>query len=175
MSAEGVHNLAPYSFFNLVNYRPPLLAFSSVGRKDTVTNVEQTGEFVWNLASEALAHQMNATSAAVAPEVDEFEFAGLTPVASVAVRPCRVGESSASLECRVSDVHRLRTSDGAHIETWIVIGEVVRVHIDASLLCQGRFDTAGAAPLLRAGGLGDYFIPTDARAAFMLRPDPMTR
>ena len=78
---EGRLNLAPYSFFNAFNYIPPIIGFSSVGRKDSLNNIEQTGEFVWNLATRPLAEQMNQSCAAVSPEVNEFELSGLTPVA----------------------------------------------------------------------------------------------
>lgn len=172
---NGAINLAPYSFFNLVNYQPPLLAFSSVGRKDTVQNAITGGSFVWNLVTEDLGRQMNVTSAAVSPDVDEFALAGLTPLASDEVEPPRVAESPASFECRVSDALRLRAASGAALDTWMVLGEVVRVHIDTDLLANGHFDTAGAKPLLRAGGPGDYFIPSAEHTAFMLRPEPMTR
>ncbi|BCQ64359.1 hypothetical protein PBOI14_61090 [Pseudomonas sp. Boi14] len=79
---EGRLNLAPYSFFNAFNYIPPIIGFSSVGRKDSLNNIEQTGEFAWNLATRPLAEQMNQSCAAVPAEVNEFELAGLTPVAS---------------------------------------------------------------------------------------------
>ena len=78
-SAEGVLNLAPYSFFNAFNYIPPIIGFASIGHKDSLSNIEQTGEFVWNLATLPLAEAMNQSCAAVGPEVDEFELAGLTP------------------------------------------------------------------------------------------------
>jgi flavin reductase (DIM6/NTAB) family NADH-FMN oxidoreductase RutF len=175
ISTGGVRNLAPYSFFGLFNYRPPVLAFSSVGRKDTVVNAEQTGEFVWNLASEKLGPEMNATSVAVPAEIDEFELVGLEAVASESVKPPRIAEVPASFECRVCEVRQLRSADGMDLDTWLVIGEVVRVHIDTAYLKNGQFDTAGASPLLRAGGAGDYFLPTDERSAFMLRPEPLTR
>jgi flavin reductase (DIM6/NTAB) family NADH-FMN oxidoreductase RutF len=175
LSRTGVRNLAPYSFFNLFNYRPPVLAFSSVGRKDTVVNAESSGEFVWNLATEAWGPQMNATSAAVPPEIDEFEMVGLAALDSDVVRPPRVAQSPASFECLVSDVLRLRTAAGVDLDTWMVIGDVVRIHIDTAYLDDGRFDTAAANPLLRAGGPGSYYIPTDARSTFMVRPEPLTR
>jgi flavin reductase (DIM6/NTAB) family NADH-FMN oxidoreductase RutF len=175
LSAAGVRNLAPYSFFGLFNYRPPVLAFSSVGRKDTVVNAEETREFVWNLASEEFGRQMNATSAAVAAEVDEFELVDLKTVPSSLVVPPRIAGVPASFECRVSEVVRLRTADGMDLDTWMIVGDVVQVHIDTTYLKNGEFDTAAASPLLRAGGPGTYFLPTDDRSTFMTRPEPLTR
>jgi len=175
VSTNGVRNLAPYSFFGLFNYSPPIVAFSSVGRKDTVINAETTRELVWNLATEEFGAQMNASSAAVPAEVDEFDLVGLDAVASDLVAPPRIAGVPVSFECRVTDVFRMRTADGADLDTWMVIAEVVRVHIDVTYLRDGRFDTAEAGPLLRAGGPGDYFLPTRDRSAFMLRPRPLTR
>src|SRR5476649_1750399 len=85
-SADGVLNLAPYSFFNGFNYTPPLVGFCSIGRKDSLNNIEQTGEFVWNLVTRPLAEAMNASCAPAPPQVDEFQLAGLTPVASRVVK-----------------------------------------------------------------------------------------
>lgn len=175
VSAAGVCNLAPYSFFGLFNYSPPVLAFSSVGRKDTVVNAERTREFVWNLATEELGAAMNASSAAVAPEIDEFEMVGLDPTPSTLVKPPRVAGAPASLECRVSEVFQLRTAAGTALDTWMVIGDVVAVHIAHDYLSGGVFDTAAARPLLRAGGPGDYFLPTRDECKVMLRPEPLTR
>lgn len=163
-NAQGRVNLAPYSFFNAFNYHPPLIGFSSIGWKDTVRNVQETGEFVWNLATMDIAQQMNATSATVPPEVDEFELAGLTAVPSRLVRPPRVGESRVTFECRLSDIVRLKGADGAAAETWLAIGEVVAVHIDKALIRDGVYQTAEAHPILRAGRMGDYIE---------VRPDAM--
>ena len=90
LSGDGVRNLAPYSFFNAFNYVPPIIGFASIGRKDSLNNIEATGEFVWNLASEPLAQQMNQSCAAVPPEADEFALAGLATEPSVVVKPPRV-------------------------------------------------------------------------------------
>jgi flavin reductase (DIM6/NTAB) family NADH-FMN oxidoreductase RutF len=154
--ADGGLNLAPYSFFNAFNYRPPIIGFSSIGWKDTVANIEATGEFVWNLATMALAARMNASSAMVAPEVDEFVLAGLTPAPSRRVAPPRVLESPVNFECRLTQLIQLRGADGAPVKTWLVLGEVVAVHIDRTLLKDGVYDTAAARPILRAGKMGDY-------------------
>lgn len=155
--AAGVLNLAPYSFFNAFNYVPPIIGFSSVGRKDSLNNVEQTGEFVWNLATGALAEAMNASCAAVAPEIDEFALAGLTPTPSSLIAPPRVQESPVAFECRVTQIIQLRAADQTEVPSWLILGEVVAVHIARTLLENGVFDTLKADPLLRGGGPADYF------------------
>lgn len=155
--AKGHLNLAPYSFFNIFNYRPPLVAFSSVGKKDSVRNAEATGEFVHNLATRPLAGQVNHTSIDAPPDADEFALAGLTPAPSIAVAPPRVAESPVSLECRVTHIQQLATLKGVVLDTWLVLGEVVAVHINKTLLREGIYDTAAGQPILRGGGPADYF------------------
>ena len=120
-SATGALNLAPYSFFTAFNYVPPIVGFASIGAKDTLRNIEETGEFVCNLATRDLAEAMNQTCAAVAPEVNEFELAGLTPLASTQVRPPRVAESPVTLECRRTQVLQLQGVDGVQVPTWLVL------------------------------------------------------
>ena len=168
--AQGRLNLAPYSFFNAFNYTPPLIGFSSIGYKDTVRNIEQTGEFAWNLATRPLAEAMNASCAAVPPEVNEFELAGLTPVASRVISVPRVAESPVSFECRVTQVIRLQGVDGVQVDSWLTLGEVVAVHIDKALLKQGVYDTAAAQPILRGGGPADYFSIGPEQLFRMFRP-----
>ena len=167
-AADGVLNLAPYSFFNGFNYTPPIVGFASVGYKDSVRNIEQTGEFVWNLATRALAEAMNLSCAAAPPEVDEFVLAGLTPQAGRIVQAPRVAQSPVSFECKLSQVVRLKSAAGADLDTWLVLGEVVGVHIDKALLKDGVYDTAAAHPILRGGGPADYFEIT-AEALFRMR------
>ena len=169
-SAAGLLNLAPYSFFNAFNYTPPIVGFASIGHKDTVRNVEETGEFVWNLATRALAERMNQTSASVPPEVDEFSLAGLTPLASQQVRPPRVQQSPVSFECRHTQTLQLQGVDGVAVPTWLVLGEVVVVHIDQRLLKDGVYDTAGADHILRGGGPADYFSIGPEQLFRMKRP-----
>ncbi len=166
---DGRFNLAPYSFFNAVCDAPPLLCFSTTGqRKDTLNNVEATGEFVANFVGAAQALEMNATAASVAPGVDEFALAGLTPVASVKVKPPRVGGAIAAMECKLTRIIRLTDAAGAEIDGWLVIGEVVGVHIDRAFLKDGMFDTAAARPIARCGYRGDY---TEVNTIFeMIRP-----
>ncbi len=170
ISAGGVLNLAPYSFFNAFNYTPPIIGFSSSGFKDSVRNVQETGEFVWNLATRDLAEEMNSTAASVRPEVSEFELAGLTPVASSLVKPSRVGKARVAMECRVADVVQLKSAAGEMVRSWLVLGEVVMVHIDTSLLKNGIYDTAGAHPILRAGGPTAYVEVRQDAMFDMVRP-----
>lgn len=153
----GVLNLAPYSFFNAFNYTPPIIGFASTGWKDTVRNIEATGEFVWNLATRELAEQMNASCAAVPPEVDEFALAGLATAPSRIVGVPRVAAALVSFECRLSQLIRLQSAAGAAVDTWLTLGEVVGVHIAEQLLVDGIYDTAAARPILRGGGPADYF------------------
>jgi flavin reductase (DIM6/NTAB) family NADH-FMN oxidoreductase RutF len=169
-SAAGVLNLAPYSFFNAFNYTPPLIGFSSNGFKDSVRNAQDTGEFVWNLATRPLAEKMNMSAAIVPPEVDEFELAGLTAVDSRLVSVPRVGEALVAFECKVTQILRLKGKDGADADAWMTFGEVVAVHIDRSLIKDGVYDTAAARPILRGGGPDAYFEITQDRMFRMRRP-----
>lgn len=155
--AQGVLNLAPYSFFNAFNYIPPIIGFSSVGRKDSLNNIEQTGEFVWNLATRSLAEAMNQSCAAVPAEVDEFRLAGLTPLPSQVVSVPRVKETPVSFECKVTQIIQLKRADQELVPSWLILGEVVAVHIATWLLKDGIYDTAAAEPILRGGGPADYF------------------
>ena len=169
-AADGTLNLAPYSFFNAFNYTPPLIGFSSTSEKDSLRNVHATGEFVWNLVTRPLAEAMNATCAAVPPEVDEFQLAGLTPVAAARVSVPRVGESPVAFECRVTQIIALQGADGAPAGAWLTVGEVVQVHISRSLLVDGIYDTAAAQHILRGGGPADYFSIGPAQLFKMHRP-----
>ena len=168
---KGHVNLAPYSFFNAFCYVPPIIGFSSTNWKDTVANMEQTREFVWNLTTMDLAKQMNATAAHVAPEVDEFKLAGLTAVPGKLVNVPRVGESPVAFECRVSDIVRLKSASGKQADAWLTLGEVVAVHIDKSLIKDGVYQTADAHPIVRAGRRGDYFEIRPEAMFEMVRPD----
>ncbi|MES2383258.1 MAG: flavin reductase family protein [Pseudomonadota bacterium] len=169
-NAQGRLNLAPYSFFNAFNYTPPIIGFASIGAKDTLHNIEQTREFGWNLATRALAEQMNISCAAVPPEVNEFELAGLATVASRRIAVPRVAESPVSFECRLTQVLLLQGVDGVAVPTWLVLGEVVGVHIARHLLKDGIYDTAAAQPILRGGGPADYFTVSPDNLFKMFRP-----
>jgi flavin reductase (DIM6/NTAB) family NADH-FMN oxidoreductase RutF len=151
-NAQGQRNLAPYSFFNCFNYRPPIIGFASSGWKDSVANIVETGEFVWNLTTRSLAVKMNESSASLAHGRDEFEFAGLTPTPGTLVAADRVAESP--------------------IDTWLVMGEVVAVHIARHLLNEdGIYQTALAEPVLRAGGPSAYYGVSEDLRFDLTRPD----
>ena len=169
-NAHGGLNLAPYSFFNAFNYTPPIIGFASIGAKDSLRNIRQTGEFCWNLATRPLAEQMNQSCAAVPPEVDEFALAGLETAASNQVAVPRVAASPVSFECRMTQIVQLQGVDGSLIETWLVLGEVVGVHIARHLLKDGVYDTAAAQPILRGGGPADYFEVSSDQLFRMFRP-----
>lgn len=166
----GHNNLAPYSFFNAFNYVPPIIGFASIGFKDTVRNAELTGEFTWNLATRPLAERMNASSAMVPPEIDEFILAGLTPVPAALIGAARVAESPVNFECRVTQILQLRDAAGAEVSTWLVLGEVVAVHIARRVLIDGVYITAAAQPILRGGGPADYFAIEQEALFRMSRP-----
>ncbi len=167
---DGRLNLAPYSFFNAFNYTPPIVGFASIGAKDTLHNIRETGEFGWNLATGPLAEPMNRSCAAVPPEVSEFELTGLTPAASRKIAVPRVAESPVSFECRLTQILQLQGIDGALVPTWLVLGEVVAVYIARRLLKDGIYDTAAAQPILRGGGPADYFAITRDNLFKMFRP-----
>jgi len=169
-SAAGALNLAPYSFFNAFNYTPPIVGFASIGQKDTLRNIEQTGEFAWNLVTAPLAHAMNQTCAPVPSEVSEFELAGLTPVASRVISVPRVRESPVSFECRLTQIVQLQGASGEKVATWLVLGEVVAVHVAESLIKDGVYDTAAAQPVVRGGGPADYFTIGPQQLFRMFRP-----
>ena len=169
-SNSGVLNLAPYSFFNAFNYIPPIIAFSSIGTKDSVRNVQENGEFCWNLVTKDLAEQMNKTCAPVGPEVDEFALAGLTPTPSKEISVPRVLESKVSFECKATQIIQLENTQGGKVNTWVVFGEVVGVHINQSLLVNGVYDTANAHHILRGGGPADYFDVKPNNLFKMARP-----
>ena len=167
---EGRRNLAPYSFFNAFNYTPPIVGFCSVGHKDSLRNVEATGGFGWSLSTLPLAEAMNASCAAVAPGVDEFDLAKLTAAPSQHIRAPRVGESPVSFECKLTQLVRLKTAAGRDVDSWMVFGEVVAVYIARRLIENGTYITSAAEPILRGGGPGDYFKVTEAEKFVMMRP-----
>jgi flavin reductase (DIM6/NTAB) family NADH-FMN oxidoreductase RutF len=156
---NGVANLAPFSFFSGVGANPPTVLFCPTVRattesnpdirKDTLRNVEDTGEFVVNIVSEAIAAAANASSAEVPPGVDEFELAGLTRVASDVVRPPRVAESPAQMECKLIQVIYTNRAPGGGV---IVLGEVVRFHVREDLVEDFRIDPAGLDAVGRMAG-----------------------
>ena len=163
VSARGVVNLAPYSFFNAIATGPPMVAFGSGGRhphggKDTIANVEETGEFVCNLATCELREQMNRSSAATAPEVDEFVHAGLETEPAALVRPPRVAAAPIHLECMHYRTVDLPCRDPDPMaRNALVIGEVVGVHIRDEVLSEGMVDMSKFRPIARLGYM-DYSV-----------------
>jgi flavin reductase (DIM6/NTAB) family NADH-FMN oxidoreductase RutF len=169
-SNEGVLNLAPYSFFTAFNYIPPIVGFSSVGPKDSLHNIQANGMFVWNLVTRPLAEAMNQTCAAVGPEVNEFELAGLATAPSRMVDVPRVADSPVAFECRSTQIIQLEGLDKQKVPTWLVLGEVVGVHIANHLLKDGIYDTAHAGHIMRGGGPADYFTIGPEQLFKMWRP-----
>ncbi len=151
ISHKGEINLAPYSFFNGLNSRPRLLCFSSEGRKDSVAFIEETKEFVCNLATWDLRDAMNVTSAPFARGVDEMRAAGLTPAPSRLVKPPRVAEAPCALECKWLQTVALDDMEGKPSGCFVVFGQVVGVHIEDRFLVDGRLDTAAMKPIARCG------------------------
>jgi flavin reductase (DIM6/NTAB) family NADH-FMN oxidoreductase RutF len=155
ISAGGVPNLAPFSFFNGVSSKPPIVLFSTVVRKDgkqkdTLGNIEATREFVVNIVSEEFAAKMNAASEDVPPEVNEFELSGLTPEPAVLVRPALVKESRIRMECRLVQV--VRFGDGGPGSASTIFGEVLLFHVDDRLVDNFRIDAKLLRPIGRMGG-----------------------
>jgi flavin reductase (DIM6/NTAB) family NADH-FMN oxidoreductase RutF len=168
LSAKGELNLSPYSFFNAISDRPHMVAFSSDGRKDAVTFVEETGEFVCNLATYDLRQEMNATSAPLPRGESEMEHAGLTAAPSRLVKPPRVAESPAALECRWLQTVPLTPLEG-EAKYFLVIGQVVGIYIDDRFIVDGFLDTAAMRPIARAG-YRDYFVATPETKFSITRP-----
>jgi len=172
---SGVANLAPFSFFCGVGSAPPTLLFcpalrtvegsDPARRKDTLSNVEETGEFVVNVVSDAIAQAANATAAEVPPEVDEFALSGLTPAPSLVVRPPRVAESPAQMECKLMQVIYTSHKPGGGV---IVLGEIVRFHVRANLVVDFRVDPGGLDAVGRMGG--NTWVRTRERVE-LIRPE----
>lgn len=176
LDRHGVPNLAPFSFFTGVGSNPPTVLFCPVVRtpssatsegdrdlrKDTLRNVEETGEFVVNVVSEAISAAANASAAEVAPEVDEFVLSGLTPLTSHVVRPPRVAESPAQLECKLLQIIYTSHAPGAGV---IVLGEIVRFHLRGNLVEDFRVDPAGLDAVGRMAG--DTWVRTRERIEFV--------
>lgn len=167
---QGNTNLAPYSFFNIFNYSPPILVFSSVGKKDSVTNAIETGEFVYNLATLELGQQVNSSSAMLPRRESEFDLTGLSTLPSTLITPPRIAQTPVSMECVVTEYQQLKRADGSLLDTWMIMGEVVMVHIDEATLEQGLYNSARQKPLMRAGGPADYYWIEEQQKLEMYRP-----
>lgn len=159
VSADGVPNLAPYSFFNAVASEPPMVAYGSTGMqpgagpdapKDTLANIAATGVFVVNVATWDLREAMNASSHPAAPDVDEFALAGMTAAPCRLIAAPRVAEAPISLECRHHQTIDL-PAEGPRGRNVLVIGRVVGVHVDETVLTDGCIDIAKLRPIARLG------------------------
>jgi flavin reductase (DIM6/NTAB) family NADH-FMN oxidoreductase RutF len=162
-------NLAPYSFFNAVCEHPLMVAFASSGPKDSATFAGGRGEFVWNMPTWELREAMNLTSKALPRGESEFTFAGLQTAPSRLVAPPRVAAAPCALECRVVHELELHGLDGRSADTYLVIGQVVGVHIDERFIVDGRVDTAALKPIARCGYREEYAVVDELFA--MWRPE----
>lgn len=166
-SRSGAVNLAPYSFFNAVSDTPPMVMFSSTGAKDSLAFIEETGEFTASAVSDDLKIQMNASSVNAPRGVSEFGYAGLTAAPSKLIAAPYVKEAYAALECVAVEVRRLQDKKGRATDNYMVIGEVVGVHLDERVLTDGLVDIKKAKPVTRLGYM-DY--ATTENAYQMFRP-----
>ena len=155
VSPEGIRNLAPFSFFTGISANPPVICFSPMvrgadgARKDTLQNIERTREFVVNVVSEEFVRQMNICSTEFPPEIDEFEASGLTPIPSDVVKPPRVKESHINMECTLVEIVNVSPKP---LGGSIVLGEVVRFHVDDALIDNYRIDPDKLHAVGRMGG-----------------------
>ncbi|MGW6392620.1 flavin reductase family protein [Streptomyces sp. NPDC055103] len=143
-SADGTDNLAPHSFFTIASVTPPVVQFTSVGRKDSLRNVEETGQFVVNLAPEALFERINATATDFPRGVSEFDACGVEREPSLRVKPPRVAASPVALECELHSTVRIGDST-------VVFGRVVHAAVDESVMVDGHPEMALMRPLTRLG------------------------
>jgi flavin reductase (DIM6/NTAB) family NADH-FMN oxidoreductase RutF len=158
ISASGVINLAPYSFFNMIASQPPFVMFSSNTQKHTQRHAESGGEFVFNLATYDLRNEMNVTGGNYPADVSEPELAQLAMVPSRTVKPPRVAHSPIALECVYSQTVKLVSSNGKKNSYEVVIGEVVNIHIDDAVIVDGMIDMSRIRPIGRLGYRGDYAV-----------------
>jgi flavin reductase (DIM6/NTAB) family NADH-FMN oxidoreductase RutF len=158
ISAKGEVNLAPYSFFNGVHSKPNLVMFASESFKDSVANIQETGEFVCSLATWDLRDQMNTTSAPMPHGQNEMERAKLEPAPSRLIKPPRVAASPCALECKMTQMIQLKDIEGHDVDGYVVFGRVIGVHIDDRFIKNGRLDTAAMKPIARCGYNDEYTV-----------------
>jgi len=171
ISRDGHVNLAPYSFFNAMSERPHYVAFGSLGIKDTLANLNETGEFVCSLANWDMREQQNVTSAPVPRDVDEFEVAGLKAVTSTKVKPPRVAGAPAAFECELWKMFDLPPGvPGGNAGYTMVVGHVVGIYIDDAYMTDGIVDTAAMQPIARLGYM-DYAVVKPESTFTIQRPD----
>jgi len=175
LDGQGRVNLAPYSFYNAVSASPPMVYFSTTGTygdnptKHSRRNAEETGEFVVNMVSAVLAKQMNITTSMVDYGVDEMKLAGLTPAPSRYVKPPRVAESPIALECKYWKTIEMPIEEGREKQqATVVFGRVVGIHVDDTIVRNGRIDTLAFKPVARLG-YSEY--TTTENVWKMRRPD----
>lgn len=157
LTADGTPNIAPHSYTTVFSPSPPIVGFVSVGRKDTLRNVQATGEFVYHIADEALAERLNLTAADFPPDVSEFDWADLTPIPSDLIRTPRVAEAPIAFEATAAQVQQVRDTNN-----YLITGEIVRIHLAVHILTDDRIDPAKLRPLGRLAGsqfshLGELF------------------
>lgn len=167
MNSAGQINLAPYSFFTSVSSDPPMVMFASDGRKHTIDFVEQTGEFVCNLAVWDLRTHVKDTSLPFPRGIDEMAAVGLEAAPSILVKPPRVKASPCALECKWLRTIRLNDIDGNPAPRFIAFGQVIGIHIDERYIKDGLLDTGAMMPIARAG-YQEYFVTT-AEARFFVK------
>lgn len=165
---DGSVNLAPYSFFNAISDHPKMVMFASSGRKDTLRNVEETRVFTTSMVGRALTEKMNLSSANAPYGESEFDFSGLTMAEAQLINAPFVAEAHAALECKVTEIFEAKSLEGDPSGSFVVIGQVVGIHIDEAAIVDGRLDMATVAPLARLG----YMDYADAAQTFELRRPP---
>ena len=171
ISNDGVVNIAPYSFFNAMSDKPPYVAFSSAGLKDSLKNINENGEFVCSLANWDLRYEVNTTSAPVPYGVDEFELAGLTAAPSRLVKPPRVKRAPAAFECKLWQTIDLPDERDAKSPRYtVIIGRVVAIHIEDQYIKDGRVDTGAMRPIARLGYM-DYGVINPENVFTINRPE----
>jgi flavin reductase (DIM6/NTAB) family NADH-FMN oxidoreductase RutF len=149
LAVDGTFNLAPHSYTTVLSPNPPIVGFVSIGRKDTLRNIEATGDFVYHIADESLGDRLNRTAADFPSDESEFTWAGLTPVPSDLVRAPRVAAAPVAFEARLVEIKQI-----AQTNNHLVMGEVVRLHIAQAVVTDGRIDPAKLRPLGRLAGSG---------------------
>ncbi|TMJ77413.1 MAG: flavin reductase family protein [Alphaproteobacteria bacterium] len=170
VSRDGICNIGPYSFFNAVGEKPHYVMFSSSGRKDSLKNIEETGEFTCSLATWDLRHNMNMTSASVPYGVDEFPIGDLTAAACRLVKAPRVKESPAAFECKHWKTIELPPlHPGGEPRNWVVFGQVIGIHIDDRFVKDGMVDTGAMRPIARLGYM-EYAVVTPETVFAIDRP-----
>ena len=151
MSKAGQVNLAPYSFFNGVQSRPRIVSFCSETEKDAAVFAIESGEFAWSMATWNLRDKMNATSEGLPRGQSEFDYAKLATAPCRLIKAPRVADSPAAMECKVTQVLRVKDADGKETGGVVVYGQVVGMHIDERFMKNGRFDLGAVRPIARCG------------------------